>query len=97
MEIKTWSGINPTQTQSEGHLTESLDSLLPNSLGFSHATWHFSESTHRSSPPTVVKSDNPIITTILNGLFRSEVSQSYSVYSVSLCLNEVMQIYADEV
>lgn len=76
MEIKTRSGINPTHMQSEGHLTQSLDSLLPHSLGFSHATWHFSESTHRSSPPTVVKSDNPIITTILNGLFRSEVSQA---------------------
>ena len=76
MEIKTCSGTNPTQMQSEGHLTRGLDSLPPHSLGFSHATWHFSESTHRSSPPTVVKSDNPIITTILNGLFRSEVSQA---------------------
>lgn len=77
MEIKTtWSGINLAQMQSEGHLTQSLDSLLPLSLGFSHATWHFSESTHRSSPPTIVKSDNPIITTILNGLFRSEVSRA---------------------
>lgn len=34
------------------------------------------ESTQRSSNPTVVKSDNPIITPILNGLFRSEVSQA---------------------
>lgn len=70
------SGTNPTPMQSEGHMTPSLVSLLPHSLGFSHATWHFSESTHRPSPPTVVKSDNPIITAILNGLFRSEVSQA---------------------
>lgn len=76
MLIKTWAGTNPTQMQSEGHLTSILDSLIPHSSGSTHATWHFSESTHRSSPPTVVKSDNPIITTILNGLFRSEVSQA---------------------
>lgn len=71
-----WLGTNPTQMQSEGHRTESMDSLLPHSFGFSHATWHFSECTHRSSPPTVVRSDNPIITAILNGLFCSEVSQA---------------------
>lgn len=75
MEIKTCPGTNPMQTQREGHLTQILDSLLQHSLRFSHATWHFSESTQRSSPPTVVKSDNTIITAILNGLFRSEVSQ----------------------
>lgn len=75
-EKKTWPGTNPEQMQSIGPQTQILDSLLPHSLGFSHATWHFSESTHRSSPPTVVKSDNPIITAILNGLFRSEVSQA---------------------
>lgn len=76
MEIKTWLGTNPMQMQSEGHRTESMDSLIPHNFGFSHATWHFSERTHRSSPPTVVKSDNPIITAILNGLFCSEVSQA---------------------
>lgn len=75
VEIKTRPGTNPMQTQREGHLTQILDSLLQRSLRFSHATWHFSESTQRSSPPTVVKSDNTIITAILNGLFRSEVSQ----------------------
>lgn len=74
MKIKTWTGTNPSQMQSEGHLTQSLDSLLPYYLGFIHAMLHFSESTHQSSPPTVVKSDNPIITAVLNGLFRSEVS-----------------------
>lgn len=53
----------------------SPDSKLGFCLGFIHAMWHFSESTHQSSPPTVVRSDNPIITAILNGLFRSEVSR----------------------
>lgn len=77
MEIKTRAGTNPMQMQSEGHLTRSKakqDSLLPRCLGFIHAMSHFSESTHQSSPPTVVRSDNPIISAILNGLFRSEVS-----------------------
>lgn len=73
---KTWWGTNPKQMQSIGHMTPILDSLFPHSLGLSGATWHFSQSTHQSSPPTVVKSDNPIITAILNGLFRSEVSQA---------------------
>lgn len=74
MEIKTRTGTNPTQMQSEGHQTQSMDSLVPHCLGCIHAMSHFSESTHQSSPATVVKSDNPVITAILNGLFRSEVS-----------------------
>lgn len=76
MARKTRPGTNPMQMQSEGHRTQSFDSLLPHGFGFSHTMWHFSESTHRSSHPIVVKSDNPIITAILNGLFRSEVSQA---------------------
>ena len=74
METKTLSGTNPMQMHSDGHLTQSCDSLLPHNLGFSHTVWHFSESMHQSSHPAVVKSDNPIITAILNGLIRSEVS-----------------------
>lgn len=71
MELKTWWGTNAMWRSPDSK----LGSLPPHSLGFSHATCHFSESTHRSSPPTVVKSDNPISAAILNGLFRSEVSQ----------------------
>lgn len=62
------------QMQSEGHQAQSMDSLVTHCLGCIHAMLHFSESTHQSSPATVVKSDNPVITAILNGLFRSEVS-----------------------
>lgn len=74
----TWSGTMPTQRGPQGSEVKAR-ARIPSF----HAAWDsiidcgtFQECTHWCSPPTVVKSDNPIITAILNGLFRSEVSRA---------------------
>lgn len=77
MKKTWWRNKSKANTIHRSH-----DSNIGSSLF--HAAWDsvvqrgtfFSQNTHQSSPPTVVKSDNPVITAILNELFRSEVSQA---------------------